>query len=203
MPHHPLALIPSSTGTTTLSQIPPSARPAWCLTDRKPLFLRPQAPRPQYKRRLQRGRRGASPPASPCFFVHRHHDPESKRSVAAAGVVPRHPLALVSSSTGTTTLSQNAPSPRPAWCLTARKPLFLRPEAPRPQILRPKRSSGWRSPTASSVPKSCGAPTALSPKGRRSPYSFLLLPPRTGQVPAEGLPQAQPAQFMEMKKDFG
>lgn len=184
-----------------------TAAPAWCLTPRKALFLRPQAPRPQGKRRRRRGRRGASPPAGPYSFVRRHHVPEPKRSAGAAGVVPHRPLVpcffvrkhhaylvewafggrdvvphrpqtLISSSGSTTPLSQNAPPAGSAWCSTTRKPLFLRPEAPRPQILRPKRSSGWRSPTASSVPKSCGAPTALSPRVRAEPLQLYL--PRAG-----------------------
>ena len=115
--------------------VPPAAG-AWCLATRNPLFLRPQAPRPQNKRRLQRGRCGASPPAIPYSFVHRHHVHRTNGAVGEAGVVLRHPQSLIPSSTGTTSTEQTAPSAGPAWCLATRNPLFLRPEAPRPQNKR-------------------------------------------------------------------
>ncbi len=120
VPHSPQTLIPSSGSTTPLSQNAPPTRPAWCLTALEPLFLRPEAPRLSSRMGLRRPGRGASPPASPYFFVHRHHAFRARWAFGGRDVVPRRPLALVSSSTGTTTLSQNAPSPRPAWCLTTR-----------------------------------------------------------------------------------
>ena len=109
------------------------AGPAWCLTTRKPLFLRPEAPRPQFNWRRRRGRRGASSPANPYSFVRKHHALESNSAAGGVGMVPHPPQILVPSSRGTTHLRQTAPPARPAWCLTTRKPLFLRPEAPRPQ----------------------------------------------------------------------
>ena len=128
---------------------------AWCLTVREPLFLRPEAPRHQSQVRLRPGRRGASPPANPYSFVRKHHAPMSKRSADEAGVVPHSPQTLIPSSGSTTPLSQNAPPAGSAWCLTPRKPLFLRPEAPRPQ---PK----WR--------RRRGRRVAPSPV---NPYSFV------------------------------
>ena len=47
VPHLPQTLVPSSGSTTPSIQLTPPARPAWCLTPRKPLLLRPDAPRPQ------------------------------------------------------------------------------------------------------------------------------------------------------------
>ena len=171
-----------------MSQKAPPARPAWCLTSRKPLFLRPEAPRPQSKGLRRRGRRGASPPSKPCFFVRRHHAPESNGAAGGVGVVPHHPQTLFPSSRGTTPSAQLAPPARLAWCLTTRKPLFLRPEAPRPQLnWRRRRDRRGASPPAnpfSFVRKH----HALSPNsssavpGGRSPYSFLL-PPGPGRSP--------------------
>ena len=157
------------------AQIAPPARLAWCLTARKPLFLRPEAPRPQVKSLRLLGRRGASPPANPYSFVRKHHAPESKCSAGGVSVVPHLPQTLIPSSGSTTPSAQTAPPAGPAWCSTARKTLFLRPEAPRPQ------------------------PKWLRRRGRRAEPPQLPPPPKTGQVPAAGLPQTQSAQFMEMK----
>lgn len=55
--HSPLALIPSSTGTTPSGPNRLSAVPAWCFTLRNPLFLRRRAPR-------SRGRRDSGPAAA-------------------------------------------------------------------------------------------------------------------------------------------
>ena len=91
----------------------------------------------------RRDRRGASPPANPCSFVQKHHAPEANSSAGGVGVVP-HTLqtliptsggttqTLIPSSGSTTPSAQMAPPAGPAWCLTPRKPLFLRPETPRP-----------------------------------------------------------------------
>lgn len=57
VPHRPQTLVPSSGSTTPTGQTVPSARPAWCFTPRKPLFLRPEAPRPQPKWLRRRDRR--------------------------------------------------------------------------------------------------------------------------------------------------
>ena len=167
VPHTPQTLFPSSGSTTPLSQTAPPAGPAWCLTPRKPLFLRPEAPRPQPKWRRRRGRRGASSPASPCSFVRKHHALETNCAAGGVSVVPHHPQTLVPSSGGTTPLRQTAPPAGSAWCLTTRKPLFLRLEAPRPQ------------------------PKQLLSRSRRAESLQLPPPPRTGQVPFAGLPQTQ------------
>ena len=68
----------------------------------------------------RRDRRGASPPANPCFFVRKHHASEAKRAAGGVGVVPHPPQTLVPSSGGTTPLKQNVPQARPAWCLIPR-----------------------------------------------------------------------------------
>ena len=97
-----------------------SAGRAWCLTDRESLFLRLGAPRPRAQQPFPPGGRGASPPASPCFFVLRHHVPDHSSRSRPAGVVPHRSLALVSSSWGTTSPSTAAVPAGRAWCLTAR-----------------------------------------------------------------------------------
>ena len=60
-----------------------------------------------------------------------------------AGVVLHCPQTLVSSSTGTTPLALVEPSEGPAWCFTAREPLFLRRRAPRP-LPESGLETGWR-----------------------------------------------------------
>lgn len=45
--HAPQSLIPSSRRTTSPGPSGPSANPTWCFTPRKPLLLRPGAPRPR------------------------------------------------------------------------------------------------------------------------------------------------------------
>ena len=93
MPHCPPALIPSSRSTTSGF---PNTRPApgtWCLTVRQPLFLRRGAPRlPLQSAGRHRGR-GASLPASPCFFVDEHHVLRSKMPAGPRDVVLHCPLA--------------------------------------------------------------------------------------------------------------
>ena len=133
VPHLPQTLVPSSGGTTPLRQTAPPAGSAWCLTTRKPLFLRLEAPRPQLNWRRRRGRRGASSPANPCSFVRRHHALSPTGAAGGTDVVPHPPQTLIPSSGSTTPLSQTAPPAGSAWCLIPRKPLFLRSEAPRPQ----------------------------------------------------------------------
>ena len=107
------------------------AGPAWCFTARKPLFLRRRTPRHWPWLSLWRGRRGASPPASPCSFVAEHHVIGPGRAFGGAGVVLHRPQALISSSTNTTSLALVEPSAGMAWCFAAREPLFLRRGAPR------------------------------------------------------------------------
>ena len=109
----------------------PASR-AWCLIARKPLFLRHRAPRSLLESGFEAGRRGASPLASPCFFVVRHHVGWANRSTGTDGVVPHRPQTLVSSLSSTTSDGRIGARGRTAWCFTARKPLSLRRRAPRP-----------------------------------------------------------------------
>ena len=106
VPHTPQTLLPSSGGTTPSGQMAPPAGSAWCLTPRKPLFLRPEAPRPQPNWRRRRDRRGASHPANPFSFVRRHHALGPNDSAGGTGVVPHTPQTLISSSRGTTPSTQ-------------------------------------------------------------------------------------------------
>ena len=71
--HLPLTLVPSSARTTSAAPNARSRRGTWCFISLQPLFLRRGAPRPapHFPDRV-RGR-GASSPATPCFFVLRHH----------------------------------------------------------------------------------------------------------------------------------
>jgi len=109
----------------------PASR-AWCLTARKPLFLRRRAPRRMDESEHGDGRRGASPPANPYPFVVEHHVGWANRSTGTDGVVPHRPQTLIPSSSSTTPDGRIGARGRTAWCLTARKPLFLRRRAPRP-----------------------------------------------------------------------
>lgn len=94
--------------------------------------------------------RGASPPANPCFFVTGHHAPGLNRGSGTDGVVLHRPLSLVPSSPSTTPDGRIGARGRMAWCLTARKPLFLRRRAPR-RMSESEHGDGWRgaSPPAS------------------------------------------------------
>ena len=131
VPHRPQTLVSSSLGTTSDGRIGARGRTAWCFTARKPLFLRRRAPRRMGKSEHGDGRRGASPPAIPCFFVTGHHAPCLNRGAEPDSVVPHRPQTLVSSSLGTTSDGRIGARGRTAWCFTARKPLFLRRRAPR------------------------------------------------------------------------
>ena len=106
----------------------------WCFAPRNPLFLRPEAPRLQVRMSLCRHGRGASLPAIPCFFVRKHHVPRSGWVDAGMDVVLHSPQSLVSSSGSTTSTGPDGPLPTWTWCSIPRNPLFLRPEAPRPQV---------------------------------------------------------------------
>ena len=121
----------------------------WCLTPRNPLFFRPQTPRLSSPKRRRRTGRGASLPANPYSFAHKHHVSRVKGAGGVPDVVPHSPQTLIPSSGSTTSLGSKAPAAYRTWCLTPRKPLFLRPEAPRPQVRmgrRPHRR-GALSPT--------------------------------------------------------
>ena len=89
--------------------------------------------------------RGASPPAKPYSSVRRHHVYRPGRASGDPDVVLHHPQSLISSSGSTTSLGQMVPPARLTWCLTPRKALFLRSEAPRlsagPSLRRPGRGA--------------------------------------------------------------
>ena len=97
VPHSPQTLIPSSGSTTSLEPKAPAAYRTWCLTPRKPLFLRPEAPRLSGPKRRRRTGRGASLPANPYSFVHKHHVPRSGWADAGTDVVLHSPQSLVPS----------------------------------------------------------------------------------------------------------
>ena len=112
---------------------PVRRRLCWRRPPRKAFYLRPEAPRLSAGPSLRRLGRGASLPAKPYSFVRKHHALRPERTFLRPDVVPHPPQTLVPSSGGTTSSGPNGLSPGPTWCLTPRKPLFLRPEAPRPQ----------------------------------------------------------------------
>ena len=122
VPHRPLSLVSSSPGTTPLTESG-----------------------------FEAGRRGASPPVNPCFFVTGHHVGWANRSMGTDGVVPRRPQTLVSSSRGTTPLALVEPSEEPAWCFAARKPLFLRQGVPR-RMGESAFGTGWRGASSPANP---------------------------------------------------
>ena len=129
--HRPQTLVPSSGGTTSIASDGPSAAGTWCFTARKPLFLRPEAPRLSTKGPPDAMGRGASLPASPCSFVRKHHVCRAGWAFGGWDVVLHCPQTLIPSYGGTTSIGSDGPSAAGTWCFTARKPLFLRPEAPR------------------------------------------------------------------------
>ena len=67
----------------------------WCFTPRNPLFLRPEAPRPQVRMGRCRHGRSASLPAIPCFFVWKHHVHRSGWADAGMDLVHESPQSLV------------------------------------------------------------------------------------------------------------
>ena len=134
VPHSPQSLVLSSTNTTSLEPKAPAAYRTWCLTPRKPLFFRPQAPRLSGQRRRRRTGRGASLPTNPYSFVRKHHVSRVKGAGGVPDVVPHSPQALIPSSGSTTSPGPDGPTPSQTWCFIPHKPLFLRPEAPRPQV---------------------------------------------------------------------
>ena len=131
--HSPLALFPSSSGTTLSGLDGPPANRTWCFTPRKPLFLRQRAPRRSGPAGLRRAGRGASLPASLYSFVNGHHVSRAQRASDEPDVVLHRPQTLIPSSTGTTSLGPSGPSANRTWCFTPRNPLFFRPGAPRPR----------------------------------------------------------------------
>ena len=137
VPRSPQTLVLSSTSTTSLGPKAPAAYRTWCLTPRKPLFFRPQAPRLSGPMGLRRHGRGASLPANPCSFVHKHHVSRTQSAGSVPDVVPHSPQTLILSPTSTTSLGSKTPAAYLTWCLTPRNPLFFRPKAPR--LSGPKR----------------------------------------------------------------
>ena len=152
--HRPQNLIPSSGGTTSFGPDGPPAAGTWCFTARKPLFLRPETPRLSVRMGLRRLGRGISPPANPCSFVRKHHVYRAGWASGGGGVVLHRPQTLIPSSGGTTSFSSRAAGRDGAWYLTARKPLFLRPETPRLAVRMGRRRLGrGTSPSANPVMK--------------------------------------------------
>ena len=97
----------------------------WCFTVRKPLFLRPEAPRLSGRMGLRRLGRGTSPPANPCSFVRKHHVFQGQGAGGGPGVVLHRPQTLIPSSGDTTSFSSRAAGRDGAWYLTARPFPFL------------------------------------------------------------------------------
>ena len=133
MLHCPQTLIPSSRGTTSTGPDRTSTGTTWCFTARKPLFHRRGAPRPRERIGFRAARRGASPPANPYSFVAEHHAIGPEREYERHDVVLHCPQTLIPSSRGTTSTAPDRTSTGGTWCFTARKPLFHRRGAPRPQ----------------------------------------------------------------------
>ena len=127
----PQTLVLSSSSTTSLAPMAPSAYLTWCCASRKPLFFRRQAPRLPSSRRRQRTGRGAPLPAIPCSFVVEHHVFGAQGAAGVPDVVFRLPRALVLSSSSTTSSGPKAPPAYRTWCSASREPLFFRRQAPR------------------------------------------------------------------------
>ena len=90
--HCPQTLIPSSGSTTSVGSDGPLAAGTWCFTARKPLFLRPEAPRLSVRMGLRRPGRGASSSANPCSFVWKHHVCQSGWDEVGNGTAVSLPL---------------------------------------------------------------------------------------------------------------
>ena len=103
--HRPQTLVPSSGGTTSIASDGPAAAGTWCFTARKPLFLRPEAPRLSGRTGLRRLGRGASLPANPYSFVRKHHVYRFGWAFGGWDVVLHCPQTLIPSSGGTTSVS--------------------------------------------------------------------------------------------------
>ena len=146
VPHSPQNLVLSSSSTTSFGLKAPPAYLTWCFTLRKTLFLRRQAPRLWRPRRCRRAGRGAPPPASPCSFVVKHHVFQAQGAADVPDVVLRSPQNLVPSSSSTTSLGPKTPPAYLTWCLTPRKPLFFRRQAPRLPSSRRRRRTGRGAP---------------------------------------------------------
>ena len=86
--------------------------------------------------------RGASPSANPCSFVRKHHVCRAGWAFGGWDVVLHRPQTLIPSSGSTTSVGPDGPPAAGTWCFTARKPLFLRSEAPRLSALGPPAAMG-------------------------------------------------------------
>ena len=142
VPHSPQNLAPSSTSTTFPEPEEPQASRAWCFTSRKTLLFRRRAPRFPNLRGTRRAGRGASLPANPCSFVDKHHVFGARGAAGEPDVVLHSPQTLALSSTGTTFLKPEGPEVSRTWCLTPRKTLLLRRQAPRLWGQRRRRRTG-------------------------------------------------------------
>ena len=127
----PQNLVPSSSSTTSLGPKAPPTYRTWCSASRNPLFFRRQAPRLPSSRRRRSAGRGAPLPANPCSFVVKHHVFGAQGAAGVPDVVLRSPQNLVPSSSSTTSSELKALTAYQTWCLTPRKPLFFRRQAPR------------------------------------------------------------------------
>ena len=135
--HHPQTLVPSYGSTTSVGSRAAGRDGTWCFTARKTLFLRLEAPRLSAQGPPDAMGRDASLPATPYSFVRKHHVFRSGWAFGGWDVVLHRPQNLISSSGRTTSFGLDGPSAAGTWCLTARKSLFLRPDAPRLAALGP------------------------------------------------------------------
>ena len=126
----PIRSAGASIGVALLAK-PYSSGRTWCLTARKALCLRPEAPRHLVRLSLRRLGRGASPSAKPYFSVRKHHVYRPGRASGDPDVVLHCPQSLMPPSGGTMSIGRAEPPATRTWCFTIRKALFLRPEAPR------------------------------------------------------------------------
>ena len=199
VPPSPQALIPSSTGTTSLGASGPSTNRTWCFTPRNPLFFRRRAPRPRDPADLRRTGRGASLPAIPYSFVRGHHVHEIQQAFGEPDVVLHSPQALILSSPGTTSLGASGPPAGRTWCFTPRKSLFFRPRAPRLLDTRSRCHAGrGASPPANpysfvnghhvhGTQRASGGPDVVL----HSPQALILSSPGTTSLGSSGPPASR------------
>ena len=157
VPHSLQSLILSLTGTTSLGDSGPSTNRTWCFTPRNPLFFRRRAPRPRDPAAFGEpdvvlhspqvlilsspsttSLGPSGPPASRtwCFTARKPlflRPARAQRAFGEPDVVLHSPQSLILSSPGTTSPGPSGPPANRTWCFTLRKPLFLRPGAPRPR----------------------------------------------------------------------
>ena len=185
VPHCLQTLIPSSGSTTSIGPDGPSAAGTWCFTARKPLFLRPEAPRLSVRMGLWRLGRGASLPANPYSFVRKHHVCRSGWAFGGWDVVLHCPQTLIPSSGSTTSIASDGPSAAGTWCFTARKPLFLRTEAPRLSVRMGLRRLGRGASLPANPYSFVRRHHVYRLKGRRTQWDVVLHCPQS-LVPSSG-----------------